>query len=181
MLIVQSNEQIFTYYVLIPYIAHYIYSAKKKRIMGKFNIYFIHYKIKFNTEKCNISKWNLAQCLSRCFCLLHWRNNHTHDIKRPLTQRQIQYLLWPPLTCKIVRTSLDIDPISRWFLLAELCATLIMCHSYWSACCSVWRVCSCGWRWRTRRSNLSHGCSIGFKESGDFDGHGITLMFWFCR
>ena len=45
MLIVQSNEQMFAYYVLIPYIAHYIYSAKKKRIMGKFNIYFIHFKI----------------------------------------------------------------------------------------------------------------------------------------
>jgi hypothetical protein len=124
MLIVQSNEQIFTYYVLIPYIAHYIYSAKKKRIMGKFNIYFIHFKIKFNTEKCNISKWNLAQWLSRCFCLLHWRNNHTHDIKRPLTQRQIQYLLWPPLTCKIVRTSLDIDTIKSMIL-----TCWIMCHS----------------------------------------------------
>ena len=29
---------------------------KKKRNMGKFNIYFIHFKIKFNTEKYNISK-----------------------------------------------------------------------------------------------------------------------------
>jgi hypothetical protein len=33
---------------------------KKKRNIWKFNIYFIHFKIKFNTEKCNISKWNLA-------------------------------------------------------------------------------------------------------------------------
>ena len=43
-------------------------------------------------------------------------------------------------------------------------------------CCNTWGVCCCDWRW----SNSSHMCSIGFK-SVEFDGHGITEMFWFCR
>ena len=152
-----------------------IYFAKKKRNFWKFNIYGIHFKIKFNTDKCSILKWKLAQWLSNCFCLLHWRNNGTNDFKRPLTQCQIQYLLWPPLTCRTVRTHLHIDSISRWILTFE-----ILYHSYWSDCCSTWKVSGCGWRWRRRRSNSSHRCSIGFK-SGDFKGHWIIVMLWFCR
>ena len=49
----------------------------------------------------------------RMFLLLYWRNNGTHDYKRPLTQRQIQYLLCPPLTCKTFRTRFEIDSINR--------------------------------------------------------------------
>ena len=144
-----------------------------KRNMGKFIIYFIRFKIKFNTEKCNISKWNWHSDCQNIFCLLHWRNNGTHDFKRPLTQRQIQYMLWPPLTCNTVRIRLEIDSISRRILTCG-----ILCHSHWSACCSAWKVCGCGWR--LRRSISSNRCSIGFK-SGDFYDHGITVIFWCCR
>jgi hypothetical protein len=59
----------------------------------------------------------------RIFLLLYWWNNGTHDYKRPLTQRQIQYLLCPPLICKTFCTRFEIDSINRWIL-----ACGILCH-----------------------------------------------------
>jgi hypothetical protein len=85
--------------------------------------------LKSNTLK-NVTYQNaIWQWLSKCFCLFHWRNTAHVIYKRPLIQRQIQYLLWPPLTWKIVRTRLDIDSISRWILTCG-----ILCYTYWSAC-----------------------------------------------
>jgi len=60
--------------------------------MGKFNIYFIHFKIKFNLEKCNISKCNLA-VIVKMFLFISLEKYGTCDFKPPLIQRQIQYLL----------------------------------------------------------------------------------------
>ena len=42
---------------------------KKKRNIGMCNIYFIHFKIKFNTEKCNM-KMTLATVIIKMFLFI---------------------------------------------------------------------------------------------------------------
>ena len=89
--------------------------------------------------------------------------------------RLAQYLVWAPRAATTVRHLLGQERISRWILSCGMAL-----HSSCSATASCWSVCGCRWRCRTRRSRVSHRCSIGLR-SGDLEGHGKTLTLEFCR